>query len=98
MGNRPLSSLPPEGRFWANVAIMAIITTILIFAGIVWILIQQKVQISHTISNQQTETNAVPSNTGNIADLLVKLDATNNASTNMLAPLMPPVVSVTSSN
>jgi len=82
----------------ANVAIMIIITTILVFAGIMWVLIQEKAQISDNISKQQINPSAAPSNDGNRLESMAILTAGDNASTNALGLLPPPVISVTNSN
>jgi archaellum component FlaG (FlaF/FlaG flagellin family) len=98
MESKPDSSHSPKDQFWVNVAIMLIITTVLIFAGIVGILIQQKIQVSNAISKQQANPAALPSDAGNSPDPAAILNAGDSASTNTLAPLLPPVISVTNSN
>ena len=92
------SSLPPKERFWANTAIVIIITVILVLAGIVWVLIQQKAQISGDGSTQQKKSAVVSSNVLNSLEPAAILEVGNDASTNMLVPLPAPVVSATNSN
>jgi hypothetical protein len=96
MGNWINSFIHPKDRLRAYVVIMIvttmIITAILIFAGIMWTLIQEKTRISENIS----EPAAVPTNAWN--SLGSTAIAGNNASTNMLISFPMSVISVTSSN
>jgi len=92
------SSLSRKERFWANMAIMLIIAAILVFAGMVWVLFQQKARISGSISTPPTESAVVPSNSFNGLEPAAILDTGDNISTNMAVPVPAPVVSVTNSN
>jgi len=77
---------------------MLIISAILLCAAIAWILFQAKVQISEDISRQQTNAPTAPAQAGNSLDFLTTLNAGNGTSTNILAPLPPPFVSVANTN
>ena len=67
---------------------MVIVTTILVFAGILGVLIQEKVQISDHISKQQANPIAMQSNVSNSLDPTAILTAGNNASANVLVPFL----------
>ena len=86
--HRPFPSLPPKDRYRANIAIMLIVITNLVFVAIVGVLIQQKVQISHTISNQQHSPVTVPLNDEQGPSPTATLNLGYNASTNALAPFI----------
>ena len=98
MKDLPFSSFPPKERFLASVVIMIITATILVCAGSMWVLLQEKTRFSDNISKQQINTSASPTNNRNSFDPIAVLKEGNNASTNTLAPLSPLAISVTNSN
>jgi hypothetical protein len=63
---------------------MVITTTILMFAGMLWALNQEKVQISDNISKQPDNYIAMQSKVSNSLDPIAILTAGDNASTNVL--------------
>ncbi len=85
MGKRWPSFIHHKDRLLAYVAMMIIIAVIVVFAVIMGVLIQQKIQMSNTISDQQDNSPAT-------------LNSGSDGQTNMLAPVPPPPVSVTNSN
>jgi hypothetical protein len=84
MGNGPFSSLTQKERFWGYMGITIIIAAVLVFAIIVWVIIQQRTQLSDKISKQHS---SPPSTTWN---------GQNADTTNLLSPL--PTPSDTNSN
>ena len=93
MGNGPNLPLPPEEQFLRQenrlpfyVVIIAIIAAILAFVILVAILIQQRNQISKTISKDHSNTAPATWNGG------------NDSITNALTPVPGPVIPNTNSN
>ena len=79
-------------------ATLIIITTILVVALFFWVAIQEKVQMSDNISNQQTLPTTVPTNAGNSPIPIATWNVGSNASTNILAPVPLPFISLTNSS
>lgn len=100
MQKKPHSPLSPKdkARFLAYVAGLLITTTILLSALFLWMAIQEKVQMSDNISNQQTSPATVPTNAANGLIPIATWNAGNNVSTNILVTVPPPFISVSSSN
>jgi len=88
----------PKDRFGVYLVIMIIIAVILVSAAFVGVLYQEKVQVSEDISGQHAKPMTAPSGAGNSLVPTTIWNAGNTASTNTLAPLPAPIISVTSSN
>jgi hypothetical protein len=78
MENGPFSSLTRKERFWAYMGIMIIMAAILVFALLVWVIIQERIRVPDNLSKQHSSPAPAIWNAG------------NDAPTNALTPVPEP--------